>query len=153
MNIEEHIRRAIEDGQFENLPGKGKPLNLDENSIEDPEWRLANKILKDGGFSLPWIENRREIEEGLASARADLSRAWAWREKSLSGEEPADSLEAEWKRAEAAFRGKVITLNKKIFNYNLEVPSINFQRMSINVEKEIEQAKGWMGGAEDGAST
>ncbi len=148
MDIEEHIRRAIEEGHFENLPGKGKPLNLDENPFEDSEWRLANKILKDGGFSLPWIETRREIDEGLVSARADLGRAWAWRLEAISANRPVSGVEAEWNRAEAAFREKVTAINKKIFNYNLEVPSINFQRLQINVEKEIEQIKGLIGGTE-----
>ena len=71
-NIEEQIRRAQEGGQFDDLPGKGKPLRLDENPHEDPEWRLAHQILRNGGFSLPWIEMWREIEAELtlASRRA-----------------------------------------------------------------------------------
>ena len=31
--IEEHIRRAIEEGSFEDLPGKGQPLHLYENPL------------------------------------------------------------------------------------------------------------------------
>jgi len=57
-NAEEQIRRAIEEGKFDNLPGKGKPLNLEQNPFEDPEWRLANHVLITSGFSLPWIEKR-----------------------------------------------------------------------------------------------
>ena len=44
MNIEEQIRRAIQEGKFDDLPGKGKPLKLDENPFEESEWRMANKI-------------------------------------------------------------------------------------------------------------
>ena len=61
-NIEEHIRQAMQAGKFDDLPGKGKPLSLDENPLADPEWQLAFHMLKDAGFSLPWIESLKEIE-------------------------------------------------------------------------------------------
>ena len=69
-NAEEQIRRAIEEGKFDNLPGKGKPLHLDQNPFEDPDWRLANHVLKTSGFSLPWIEKRNEIEALIQTARS-----------------------------------------------------------------------------------
>jgi DnaJ family protein C protein 28 len=75
---EEQIRRAMEEGQFDNLPGKGKPLNLDENPYEDPEWRMAHHILHNSGFSLPWIETRREIETNLEAARTSIKTTWDW---------------------------------------------------------------------------
>jgi DnaJ homolog subfamily C member 28 len=137
MNIEDHIRRAIEDGQFDDLPGKGKPLKLDENPFEDPEWRLANKILKDAGYSLPWIENRKEIEAALESARAGLRRAWSWRKGRVGSSQTQAYDETEWQRAEQAFREKIAVINKRIFSYNLDVPSPQFQRRVIEVEREI----------------
>ncbi|MEA3440806.1 MAG: DUF1992 domain-containing protein [Chloroflexota bacterium] len=54
--IEEHIRRAMEEGKFDDLPGKGKPLRLDHNPHEDPQWRTAYRMLRNSGFTLPWIE-------------------------------------------------------------------------------------------------
>jgi DnaJ family protein C protein 28 len=138
MNIEEQIRRAMEEGQFDDLPGKGKPLKLDENAFDDPEWRLANKVLKDAGFSLPWIERRQEIESGLETARGALKRAWAWRLESLETKQPTRFVEDEWQRAEKLFRQQIEELNKRIFLYNLEVPSPRFQRPTLNGEREIE---------------
>ncbi len=147
MNIEDQIRRAMEEGQFDNLPGKGKPLKLDENAFEDPEWRMAHKIMKDAGFSLPWIENRKEIEDDLETARAGLKRAWAWRQGGLANKQTRAYVEAEWQRAVTAFREKIVTLNKRIFSYNLEVPSPQFQRRMIDVEREIEEIEGVAGRA------
>ena len=138
-NIDEHIRKAIEDGQFDNLPGKGKPIQWQENPYEDPEWRLAYKMLKDGGFSLPWIETRREIEETLERLLADLARSWAWRNKELSLNRPYPQVQAEWERAVEIFQKNVAELNKNILNYNLKTPSASFQRTAVNPEKEIER--------------
>ena len=44
--VEERIQKAQEEGAFENLPGKGKPLNLDDGSTVPEELRLTFKALK-----------------------------------------------------------------------------------------------------------
>ena len=53
---EDQIRRAMEEGKFDDLPGEGKPLRLENDPFEDPEWRMAHHVLRNGGFTLPWIE-------------------------------------------------------------------------------------------------
>ena len=98
-DIEEHIRRAIEEGKFKDLPGQGKPLQLDENRYENPEWRLAHHLLRSSGFTLPWIERRKEIENELEAARAGLRRAVAWMELEASRSYSSTDKEAEWQRA------------------------------------------------------
>lgn len=47
---EEKIRKAYEDGEFENLPGYGKPLELEDLSHVPPEMRMAYKIMKNSGM-------------------------------------------------------------------------------------------------------
>ena len=134
---EDQIRRAIEAGQFDNLPGKGKPLRLNENPHEDPEWRLAYHVLHNGGFSLPWIETRREIENEIETVRQELGRAWdEYQAASRSGREPALG-EAGWKRAVDIFNLKIPEINKRIFNYNLEAPSASLQLLRVDVEREL----------------
>ena len=58
--IEERIRKAQEEGEFENLPGTGKPLSLDEPNVPE-ELRLAYKILKNAECLPPEIELKKEI--------------------------------------------------------------------------------------------
>ncbi|MFE7062214.1 DnaJ family domain-containing protein [Sutcliffiella sp. NPDC057660] len=47
---EEKIRKAYEDGEFENLPGYGKPLELEDLSHVPPEMRMAYKMMKNSGM-------------------------------------------------------------------------------------------------------
>jgi DnaJ family protein C protein 28 len=136
-NIEEHIRRAMEEGLFEDLPGKGKPLRLDDDSLEDPEWRMANRIMRNSGFSLPWIEKNREIETALETARATLRRCWVWSQASNKEGYSTAFVEEEWQKAVAKFRDEIQSINQQIASYNLETPSLKFQRQSIKVEKEL----------------
>ena len=137
-DIEEHIRKAMEDCKFKDLPGKGKRLNLEENPHADPEWRLAYHMLHSSGFSLPWIEARQEIDAQLDKTRADLRRAWEWYQQAPARRQPHTEAQAEWERAEAAFRDKIAQINRRITAYNLETPNSQLQILKINVEREIE---------------
>ena len=141
-NIEEQLRRAIEEGKFDDLPGKGKPLRLEENTHEDPAWSLAFKMLKDSGHSLPWIETRREIEAEIEKGRGALQRAWGWRCGALAEGQPAGQVQAEWEHSLDVFRDQVAALNKRIRDYNLEVPHVRFQRPLLNLEREVNSIKG-----------
>jgi DnaJ-like protein len=69
--VERQILEAAARGEFDNLPGAGRPLDLTENPYVAPEWRLAFKVLKDGGLAPEFVERRRRIE----SLRAELEAA------------------------------------------------------------------------------
>lgn len=43
--VEQRIWHSMEEGQFENLPGKGKPLNLSTNPHADPAEDTLYRIL------------------------------------------------------------------------------------------------------------
>ena len=59
--VEEKIRQALSEGAFDNLPGAGKPLKLEDNSGSPPDLRLAYKLLKDAHCLPPEPELRKEI--------------------------------------------------------------------------------------------
>lgn len=58
---DQKIREAMEDGEFDNLPGKGKPLTLENDSHLPQEIRIAHKILKNANCLPPELEIRKEI--------------------------------------------------------------------------------------------
>jgi hypothetical protein len=61
--IEQKIQEAIEKGEFKNLPGEGKPIDLDEDSSIPTEMRMAYRVLKNSGFVPPEIAVHQEIQE------------------------------------------------------------------------------------------
>jgi len=139
LSVEEIIRQAMAEGKFDDLPGKGKPMDLEEDPFVDPEWRLAYHALRNAGFTLPWIETRREIEAGLEEARLALERAWTWRLGELAGGMAGDWVEGEWRRAQESFRQSALELNHRISAYNLEAPAPRFQLSPLNADREIER--------------
>jgi hypothetical protein len=58
---EEKILEAQHEGAFDNLPGSGKPLPLDDEAWLPPEMRMAYKILKNSGYLAG--NNRLELKE------------------------------------------------------------------------------------------
>lgn len=62
---EEKIREAIAAGEFDNLPGKGKPLVFDDPVGLRPELRLAYIVLKSSGFLPEDLYWRKELESRL----------------------------------------------------------------------------------------
>ncbi len=67
---EDKIQRAIEEGHFNDLPGKGQPLELEDDSWVPEEMRMAYKVLKNSGHVPQEIEERKEINN-LVEALAD----------------------------------------------------------------------------------
>ena len=61
--IEQRIREAQERGEFDNLPGRGEPLNLVDDSGVPEDLRLAYKILKNADCLPPELEARKEIRQ------------------------------------------------------------------------------------------
>jgi hypothetical protein len=59
--IENIIREAIEKGEFDNLPGKGKPLVFEDDSHVPEDLRLAYKILKNADCIPPELQLKKDI--------------------------------------------------------------------------------------------
>ena len=54
---------AEKDGEFDNLPGAGKPLDLYEDPMIPEDLRMAYRILKNSGYVPPEVHALRELRE------------------------------------------------------------------------------------------
>jgi hypothetical protein len=59
--IESRIQKAQEQGAFEDLPGSGKPLPIEDDRHVPEDLRMAHKVLKNAGCLPPEVELRKEI--------------------------------------------------------------------------------------------
>ncbi|MBA2721181.1 MAG: DUF1992 domain-containing protein [Chloroflexi bacterium] len=72
--IDRQIREAQEAGAFDDLPFKGEPIPLDDDSAAG-DWALAHRMLRNANMVPPWIATDREIRDLLARREAILARA------------------------------------------------------------------------------
>ncbi|WP_054969339.1 DUF1992 domain-containing protein [Alicyclobacillus ferrooxydans] len=108
--MEQHAK----DGGFDNLPGKGKPLNIDLKSD------VFDGILKNAGAVPPWIALQQEI-------RQDIQKAVLLKETELNVD--LDSTIAE--------------INTKIRRFNTQCPTPLLQKRSVSAENIAERLSDW----------
>lgn len=65
--IEKEIQKAMERGEFSDLPGHGKPIRIESNPF-DPSMDMAYSRLRNAGYAPTWMELDREI----TAARKEL---------------------------------------------------------------------------------
>jgi hypothetical protein len=74
---EQRIAEAIANGELDDLPGAGRPLDLDDDALIPEELRLAHRILKNAGYVPPELETLNV--EKLALLRAKMEKLSACR--------------------------------------------------------------------------
>ena len=77
INVEKSIRDAIERGEFDNLKGKGEPLDLDGYFSTPEDLRTGFSILKSNDFVPEEVEMMKQIarlKEELAAATDEIKR-------------------------------------------------------------------------------
>ena len=61
--VEALIKEAQERGEFDNLPGKGKPIDLSAYFETSEDVRVAQSVLKNAGMTSPEVQLLKEIAE------------------------------------------------------------------------------------------
>jgi hypothetical protein len=74
---EGRIREAMEQGVFDNLPGAGKPLDLEEYFNTPEEMRVAYSILKNANCAPVEVELMKEVSrlEQMIAETSDAATA------------------------------------------------------------------------------
>ena len=60
---ERRIEEAIARGEFDNLPGAGRPLELGDDPLVPEDLRIANRILKNAGYVPPELDALRQLAQ------------------------------------------------------------------------------------------
>ena len=61
--VEALIKETQERGEFDNLPGKGKPIDLSAYFEMPEDVRLVQSVLKNAGMTSPEVQILKEIAE------------------------------------------------------------------------------------------
>ncbi|KAI3447527.1 hypothetical protein Pfo_004192 [Paulownia fortunei] len=129
--VERRVWHAMEEGQFENLPGKGKPLDLNSNPHADPAEDTLYRILNKNGCAPEWVELNKEIRNSIAGWRLSLRKAWM----NKGGHD-----DSKWLESSDALKLQLRDLNNKVLHYNLIVP-FGRQMFGFKWEREIDRLK------------
>ncbi|KAM2242427.1 hypothetical protein ACFX1S_009385 [Malus domestica] len=135
--VEQRIWHSMEAGQFENLPGKGKPLNLSSNPHADPAEDTLYRILSKNGCAPQWVELNKEIRSQVLEWRIALKKACASKNCNGGGD---GGDQSKWVEASEALKLQVKQINNKVLQYNLMAP-FGRQMFGLNWDKELDRLK------------
>jgi hypothetical protein len=75
--VERKIAEAVERGDFDDLPGAGRPLEIEEDLLVPAELRVAYRLLKNAGYvpdEVKLFAEIRSAEQLLMQASAEEER-------------------------------------------------------------------------------
>ena len=117
-HVDQMIREAQRRGDFDNLPGAGKPLDLEDNVFAG-EMAAAFRIAKNANAAPLWVQLDKEIGEEKAALEAFLVKTARYLAE-MKG--TAELRERERVRARGIYLKRVGEMNKKILEYNVIRP-------------------------------
>jgi hypothetical protein len=60
---EKKIAEAVERGELDDLPGAGRPLELEDDALVPEELRMANRVLRNAGLDRAPVSQRMRLME------------------------------------------------------------------------------------------
>ncbi len=137
--IEDLIEDGRQRGLFDDLAGRGRPLELDPDTGGNA---LANKLLKDNDLRPAWLNQRVEVVEKIDTLRADIARTWT-RYSTAFAQAQSDShrgpLTIGWDDACKGWESAIVALNKQIEGYNLKRPASQLELFKLRLADELKR--------------
>lgn len=130
--VEQRIQDAMAHGEFDYLPGAGKPFSFNQNPYLEPGQEWVFGLLQRNGLAPDWIERGKAIRREVDEARRQLAAAWR------QFQADPDSA-AHWQQATAQFLERLQKINHKIDDYNLVVPVVSAQQPRLSLDKELKR--------------
>ena len=134
LSAERKLEEAMQEGKFDDLPGKGKPLPLDEEWFAPSELRPAIRLLKSAGVLPDWMERAREIER----LRAECDRLWRIAELEYPRAVQLGEVRfAEWQaHTWAALEQLMTRVNSLVLAYNCTAPACAAPQTPYNLAQQ-----------------
>jgi DnaJ family protein C protein 28 len=133
----EQIEEAVKSGRWKDLPGKGQPLDLSEDTSVPPHLRLGNKILKDANMVPEWVSASQDIHALHASTLRKRETLWAAGKNHALSKAPVfeawrHEARLEWERAMHAF-------NRVARNFEWKAPRAAGRPAMFIIEDELKE--------------
>lgn len=136
----------IEDGRrrglFDDLAGKGRPLDLEQNMFEGAN-TLANKLMKDNEVRPAWLDQRVEIVKQIDQLRDEITRQWTRYRSAFdqaSGDNHRPALAVGWNDLCQRWQKATENINKAIESYNLKRPPGQAEIFKLRLADELRRA-------------
>jgi hypothetical protein len=115
---ERQIKEAMDNGEFDDLPGKGQPLNLDEDMSIPIHQRMVARVLKNARALPEWLQAEKDIARETEAAQT-------LRERGVANFQRAKTDERRGRigaRLRTEYKDRMDLVNTLILKYNQFAP-------------------------------
>lgn len=137
------IRSAMVKGQFDHLPGRGKPLKKDpllNNPFVDTTEHFLNKIIQHNGAAPPWIMMQQEVDADVDILRTQMNTAMKRCVEEIKARRDfvsPFSLKKQFDSLEKSFFEKEVSrVNSRVRSYNVMCPE-PVRKPLLELDKEL----------------
>jgi len=125
------IQEAQEEGLFDNLPGAGKPLDLDDDLHVPPHLRAGHRILKNANVPPEWIQ----LDAELTRSRDECAGMWQETERIWKRNPSGGSA---WlARRRTAYHSALKQFNTDVLKFNMIAPAIGRVHIPFRIDEEM----------------
>ncbi len=140
----EAIEEAMKQGSFDNLSGKGKPLNLNKDPFAPADSALAFDILKNNDLMPGWMQQRNDLLRDIEKWRTSLRQTVAQANNAFLSARTAaekESITSRWQTQRHAFQAQVDEFNRRIGTVNLQLPASSMEVFKLRLREEMQKAE------------
>ncbi len=142
--ISHRIEEAMNNGAFDNLRNKGKPLPQTRNPFVPADRQMANDLLKNNGLAPQWINDRTALLHTIDTFRAKLrTTADAYRTAWTNAETPVvrNGLRDQWAKQLDSWQEEIRLLNQRINVINLQQPIARLEIFKLLLDEELKRVE------------
>ncbi len=145
--LDDAIREAMDKGAFDDLPGSGKPINLEDESHVPEHLRMAHKVLRDNDLAPDWILESRALDQSRESIVQKLKRAQNRRRTGLDvasrsstpAQDRAD-VEKQWRYSLETVRAAAAGHNRRALTFNLKAPAGVTHKPMLDIDSLLRES-------------
>jgi hypothetical protein len=141
--VGQRIEQAMREGVFDNLPGKGKPLNLNKNPFVPEDRQMAYKLLENNDLTPGWISERTSVLDAIEAFRQQVHAGVHRHQTGLqSTTDPVavEKLATAWQANLVGWSEDVRSLNRRIERINLQQPIAHLEIIKLRLPDELVRA-------------
>ena len=140
--VEDLIQDGQERGVFDNLAGRGKPLNL-KSGLYEGDSALANELMKEHKVVPLWLMRRNGVGTAVEELRMAIGRHWQRHEQAYrlaQDEGRRMALRLSWSAQCRDWQAEIKEINKLIDDFNLRRPIEGMEIFKLRLDDELKRA-------------
>ena len=133
------IEDAMQQGAFDNLPGRGKPLKLRRNPYTPEEQQMAFNLLEDNNLTPGWIGDRQKVQNDIVALRSQMAQTVTQQQRSWANASAHERSEMQLERPYhlRRWQSTIDALNKRIKSLNLQQPYTHLEILVLKLDEEL----------------